>query len=254
MDGADETSRARYSQTLSDQRPEVSSLGTILLASRRPVSAPATEPPARSWHSMVIEERPKDTNRNGASAALRPRAAAAFVAAVVAICVNARRNFVDRARSIWHESRSHHDLGCAADAQFRGRSSIITAHAKMQFKLQVHVISRSRRGKRFRPVDRPSDQPAGRPIDRSVALGSRFRMIQSNVYMRCSSPRLGNARPTHRYIHQGAASTQTQKRRACLVKRGTRHHARRTRREAAPSKKRPYVNPARIRADPLPSS
>lgn len=81
-------------------------------------------------------------------------------------CVDER--LVDLARSIWHESRSHHDLGPPMCSFAMRRSPIITAHAKMQFKLQVHVVSRSRQGRRFR-----ARLDAG-----------RFRMIQSNVYAR----------------------------------------------------------------------
>lgn len=101
-------------------------------------------------------------------------------------CVDER--LVDRARSIWHESRSHHDLGSPMCSFAMRRSPIITAHAKMQFKLQVHVVSRSRQGRRFRA--------------RLDAAG-RFRMIQSNVCARWLLLRLRfvmRETETHRYI------------------------------------------------------
>ena len=88
----------------------------------------------------------------------------------------------------WISIGAHHDLGprcCAVSrcATPRVQSSIITAHAKMQFKLQVHVISRPRRGKRFRPA----------------------RRSVSNDPIKCmrsasAPPRFGNAR-LDRYIH-----------------------------------------------------
>lgn len=118
------------------------------------------------WHAVVIEERPKDANRNGASAALRPRRLARPSASSRwDACRAARRGVAAefrRSRKIdlaWISIGAHHDLGprrCAVSrcATPRVQSSIITAHAKMQFKLQVHVISRPRRGKRFRPARR----------------------------------------------------------------------------------------------------
>lgn len=140
---------------------------------------------------MVIEERPKDANRNGANTALRPRTSRRRDEMRAA----RRRNFVDRARSIWHESRSVRTMTSArvelrsfAMRAARGRSSIITAHAKMQFKLQVHVISRSRRGKRFRPAVGGRRSVSNDPIKR----------IRAALLHR---PRHSNARPAHRYIH-----------------------------------------------------
>jgi len=68
----------------------------------------------------------------------------------------------------------------------RSRSSIITAHAKMQFKLQVHVISRSR-----------ETISACRPAGGHSVSNDPIKRIRNAS----ASPRLGNARSTHRYIH-----------------------------------------------------
>jgi len=137
---------------------------------------------------MVIEERPKDANRNGASAALRPRTSSQWetmgcVPRVDGISSIARNRFgmnLDR-RAPWPRA-----VAQFRDDAPRGRSSIITAHAKMQFKLQVYVIvSRSRRGKRFRP-DGGWRSVTNDPIKR---IRAAFLL------------RRGNARSAHRYIH-----------------------------------------------------
>lgn len=94
------------------------------------------------------------------------------------------------------------------------RSPIITAHAKMQFKLQVHIVSLE----------------AGETI--STGRAGRFRMTQSNVYatmLGFCSDRGSVMRDTHRYIHHhdmSRGSIQTKRGNTCvLVKRRTRRHA-----------------------------
>lgn len=106
-------------------------------------------------------------------------------------CRARRRNFVDRARDRFGMNLDRRapwprriaplrSFAMRRAAQRRCRSSIITAHAK----LQVHVISRPWRGKRFRPV------------------GGRFRMIKRIRAQRFCLRRgaVMRDRP-HRYIH-----------------------------------------------------
>jgi len=93
----------------------------------------------------------------------------------------------------------------------RSRSSIITAHAKMQFKLQVHVISRSR-----------ETISACRPAGGHSVSNDPIKRIRNAS----APPRLGNARSTHRYIHPDFCHYANKHGNSRVAaKRRTRHHA-----------------------------
>lgn len=160
---------------------------------------------------MVIEERLKDANRNGASTALRPRTPrrrdgmrAARRGSDGGISSIAQDRFgmnLDR-RAPWPRPAPSCAVSRCAP---RGRSSIITAHAKMQFKLQVHVISRARWGKRFRPARRGG---------RRSAVGFEW---SNQTYTLLLRPRHGNARSAHRYIHHDSVALHKRMRKCAPV-------------------------------------